>query len=77
MAAVATMEQQGGYASSISIWELGIKVQRGELELPITIDEFARRVQDGSAVELLEVDTTIWLRTLGLDWSHRDHACVS
>lgn len=73
-AAVATMEQQGGYASSISIWELGIKVRRGQLELPITIDEFARRVQGGGAVELLEVDTTIWLRTLGLDWSHRDPA---
>jgi PIN domain nuclease of toxin-antitoxin system len=74
MTAVATMEQQGGYASSISIWELGIKVQRGQLELPITIDEFAGRVQDGGVVELLDVDTAIWLRTLGLDWPHRDPA---
>ena len=69
-----TMEQRGGYASSISIWELGIKVQRGQLELPITADELARRVEQGGVVELLPVDTTIWLRTLSLEWPHPDPA---
>ena len=69
-----TMEERGGYASSISIWELGIKVQRGRLELPITVDELARRIEHGGAVDLVPVDTTLWLRTLSLDWSHRDPA---
>ena len=46
---VKTMEERGGYASAISIWELGIKVQRGQLELPITVDEFARRVEQAAA----------------------------
>jgi len=69
-----TMEEQGGYASSISIWELGIKVQRGRLELPISVDELARRLERGGVVELVPVDTTTWLRTLSLDWSHRDPA---
>ena len=68
------MEDRGGYASSISIWELGIKVQRGQLELPITVDELARRIERGGVVELVPVDTTTWLRTLSLDWSHRDPA---
>jgi PIN domain nuclease of toxin-antitoxin system len=68
------MEQQGGYASSISIWELGIKVQRGALELPISVDELATRLEHGGVVELVAVDTTTWLRTLSLDWSHRDPA---
>ena len=71
---VKTMEERGGYASAISIWELGIKVQRGQLELPITVDEFARRVEQGGVVELVPVDTTTWLRTLGLAWEHRDPA---
>ncbi|MSR20144.1 MAG: type II toxin-antitoxin system VapC family toxin [Gemmatimonadetes bacterium] len=72
--AVRTMEQQGGYASSISLWELGIKVQRGQLELPISVDELAKRVEHGGAVELVAVDTNTWLRTVRLDWAHRDPA---
>jgi PIN domain nuclease of toxin-antitoxin system len=71
---VGRMEEQGGYASSISIWELGIKLARGQLELPIGVDELALRVRQGGVVELLSVDTTTWLRTLSLDWSHRDPA---
>jgi PIN domain nuclease of toxin-antitoxin system len=71
---VREMEERGGYASSISIWELGIKVQRGRLELPITVDELALRVQQGRVVELVPVDTTTWLRTLSLAWSNRDPA---
>lgn len=73
-ATLEAMEERGGYASSISIWELGIEVQRGQLELPITVDELARRIERGGVVELMPVDTTTWLRTLSLDWSHRDPA---
>ena len=68
------MEHQGGYASAISLWELGIKVQRGRLELPITVEELTRRIEGGGVVELLAVDTTTWLRTLSLNWAHRDPA---
>ena len=68
------MEDQGGLASSISIWELGVKIRRGRLDLGIGIDEFARRIERGAVVELIPVDTTIWLRSLALDWEHRDPA---
>ncbi len=68
------MEQAGGFASSISIWELGIKVKRKKLDLPVSIDEFARRVQRGNVVEFLPVDTDIWLRSLSLRWEHPDPA---
>jgi PIN domain nuclease of toxin-antitoxin system len=73
-AVVAEMEEQGGYASAISIWELGVKVQRGKLELGLSMDEFARRVERSAIVELVPVDTTIWLRSLSLQWEHRDPA---
>lgn len=68
------MERQGGYASSISLWEIGIKVQRGSLELPISVEEFAARLELGGVVDLVPVDTRVWLRTLRLDWDHRDPA---
>ncbi len=72
--ALAEMERHGGFASSISIWELGVKVKRGKLELGIAVEELARRLERSAAVELVPVDTTIWLRSLALDWDHRDPA---
>jgi PIN domain nuclease of toxin-antitoxin system len=72
--ALADAEKRGGYASSISIWELGVKAQRGKLELPIPIDKLAHRIDAHSAIELLPVDTSIWLRSLSLAWDHRDPA---
>lgn len=70
----AEMEAEGGIASAISIWELGIKVKRGKLDLGTTIDDFARRVQDTGVVEILPVDVTTWLKSLSLPWAHRDPA---
>ena len=71
---VDEMEQQGGFASAISIWELGIKVKRGKLELPISIEELASRIERGGVIQLLPVDTSIWLRSLSLPWEHSDAA---
>ena len=73
-ASLAGMERLGGFASSISIWELGVKVQRGKLEIGISIDEFARRIHKSGIIELLPVTTQTWLRSLELDWDHRDPA---
>ncbi len=68
------MEQHGGFASAISIWELGVKVQQGKLDLGISIEEFASRIERSTIVDLLPVDTATWLRSLELAWSHRDPA---
>ena len=68
----ARMEGEGGYASAISIWELGIKVKRRKLHLGIPVSEFARRVQRSGVVEFVPVDVTVWLRSLSLEWDHRD-----
>jgi len=38
------MERVGGFVSSISFWELAIKVKRGKLTLPISMDEFVSRI---------------------------------
>lgn len=71
---VADMERQGGFASAISIWELGIKIKRGKLELPLTIEDLATRIERGNVVELVPVDTQLWLHSLSLAWDHSDPA---
>ncbi|MDQ3037663.1 MAG: type II toxin-antitoxin system VapC family toxin [Myxococcota bacterium] len=70
----ARMERDGGFASAISLWELAIEVKRGKLELPLSVGELAERIERSGVVELLAVDTKIWLRSAGLDWEHRDPA---
>lgn len=72
--AVSNMERDGGFASSISIWELGVKIKRGKLELPVSIAEFASRIERSQVIELLPVDTATWLASLDLPWDHSDPA---
>jgi PIN domain nuclease of toxin-antitoxin system len=73
-AKVREMERHGGFASAISIWELGVKIQRGKLDLGISIGEFTRRIDKSAIVQLLAVDTATWLQSLELAWDHRDPA---
>jgi PIN domain nuclease of toxin-antitoxin system len=72
--AILAMEKTGGLASSISIWELGVNVQRGKLQLPLSVDKLAHRIEAHSVVELVPVDSDTWLRSLSLAWDHRDPA---
>jgi PIN domain nuclease of toxin-antitoxin system len=73
-ARVREMEHHGGFASAISIWELGVKIQRGKLDLGISIGELTRRIDKSAIVQLLAVDTATWLQSLELAWDHRDPA---
>jgi PIN domain nuclease of toxin-antitoxin system len=68
------MERDGGFASSISLWELGIKVRNGKLDLGLSLADFVRRLTSTGVVELLPVDAAIWLRAVDLEWAHRDPA---
>lgn len=60
--------------SSISIWEIGIKVERGKLVLPLSGGEYLENLEQTSRVEILPVDLSTWIRNLQLDWHHRDPA---
>jgi PIN domain nuclease of toxin-antitoxin system len=71
---VDNMDRHGGFASAISIWEIGVKIKRRKLELPISIEELAGRIERGGVLELLPVDTSTWLRSLSLAWEHPDPA---
>lgn len=63
-----------GYVSAISIWELGLKIKNGHLEIGISIEEFTRRLKLTGEIEIVPVDETIWMKNLELAWEHRDPA---
>ena len=60
--------------SSISIWEIGIKVKKGQLSIPISIQEFTDKLEQIDRLDILPVDVQTWLKNLELDWDHRDPA---
>ncbi len=58
--------------SSISIWEIALKVKRKKLSLPATIPEYVDRLKRMEALEILPVDVQTWLDNVELPWDHRD-----
>ncbi len=60
--------------SSISVWEIGLKVKRGKLEIPLSTGEYARRLGQLEKLRIIPVDVTTWLENLALEWDHRDPA---
>lgn len=60
--------------SSISIWEIGVKVGKGKLSIPLSIRDFTDKLERIDRVEILPVDVATWIKNLELDWGHRDPA---
>lgn len=73
-AILSQLSESPGAVSAISYWELALEVKRGQLELPCSVEELARRVEETGCVEAVPVDTAIWLKSAALDWAHRDPA---
>jgi PIN domain nuclease of toxin-antitoxin system len=60
--------------SSISIWEIGIKIKRSKLKIPLTLDDYVARLKRVGNINIIAVDETIWIKNLQLDWTHKDPA---
>jgi len=60
--------------SSISIWEIALKVKRGALQIVVPIEEYVVQIQQIKKLEIMPVDTRVWLDSVALDWDHRDPA---
>ena len=73
-AAQAIAEADRVALSAISIWEIGIKVKKEQLVIPVSIREFTDRLEQVDRVNILPVCARTWIRNLELDWDHRDPA---
>ncbi len=64
----------GGFVSAISIWEIGIKIKNGKLDIGTNIADYVKRLRKMGTIKIIPVDENIWLKNLALDWDHRDPA---
>jgi PIN domain nuclease of toxin-antitoxin system len=68
------IQNEGAIISSISIWELGIKIKKKKLEIPISLETYVDKLNELKTLEIIAVDENIWLKNLALDWAHPDPA---
>lgn len=53
--------------SSISVWEIALKVKYRKLDIPLSIADYAQHLQRLETLEILPVDVQTWLDNLNLD----------
>ena len=71
--AIAEMEQsKNGLTSAMAIWEIAIKVKNEKLDLGFPLDTYTNRLKQSDVVKILDVETDILVKSVNLEWSHRD-----
>lgn len=60
--------------SSISVWEVGIKVAKGRLDLPLPVRQWTHELLRVEGLRVIPVDHEVWLTNLELTWTHADPA---
>ena len=68
------MLQTGGFVSSISIWEIGIKLKRKKLSIGLPLNQYLKGLEKTNIIEFLPVSLEVWMENLNLDWAHNDPA---
>ena len=66
--------KRGALVSSISFWEIGIKIKKKKLVAGISLGDYIDRVRSMGTVTIVPVDENLWLASVELDWDHRDPA---
>ena len=74
LAVESIVEAKRKVVSSISIWEIGLKVKQEKLKIPLPIIEYVGKLKIVEGMEIVPVDKRTWLKNLELDWDHKDPA---
>lgn len=60
--------------SSISIWEIAVKVRKGRLVFGMAVRDMLGRLHATEGFGIHPVDENLWLEAVELDWVHPDPA---
>lgn len=74
MEACQKMERSEGIISSISIWEIGIKIRNKKLDIGMPIEKYTELLYMLGYLKIIPVDEQIWMRNISLNWEHLDPA---
>lgn len=60
------------YISTMSIWEIGVKVRKGKLSIPLSPEALAGAYAKSARVTFVAPELDIVLNALALNWDHAD-----
>lgn len=60
--------------SSISVFEIGIKLKNKKLKLPLTHSDFVENLLQVDKIQIIPVDEMLWIHAVELPWENRDPA---
>ena len=60
--------------STISFWEIGIKIKKKDIIFPISLEAFINRLKQAGNVRFIPLDEDLIIQSLNLDWTHKDPA---
>lgn len=66
------MERNEGIISSISLWEIGIKIKNKKLDIGMSIEKYTELLHKLGYLKIIAVDEKIWVQNLSLCWKHSD-----
>lgn len=72
--ACVNMELKEAYVSSISLWEIGVKIKNRKLDIGMSIEGYVKKLHQLGYLNIIPIDEDIWLKNLALDWKHKDPA---
>lgn len=68
------IHQTGAIISSISIWEIGIKIKNRGIDIGMSIEDYLMRIRDLNCIDIISIDEQIWIKSILLEWDHKDPA---
>ena len=70
--ACARINDKGAFISSLSLWEIGMKMKRGVINPGIDIATYVHRLKLLGSIEIIAVDEHIWIQNMALQWENND-----
>lgn len=71
---LSTLNEQDLYVSSISLWEIGIKIKNKKLDIGMNIKTYLDKLHDISTLKFVPVTEETWVSNINLPWEHKDPA---
>ena len=71
--ACSLIPDMGALLPSSAVWEIGIKVQKGKLDIGgYSLADYVRLLKEIPRLEIVPIDADLWVESLALDWKHPD-----
>ena len=71
--ACSLIPDMGALLPSSSIWEVGVKVRKGKLDIGgYSLADYVRLLKQIPRLEIVPIDADLWVESLSLNWGHSD-----